>query len=475
MDAAIVGSGPNGLAAGIVLAQANYSTTIYESANLIGGGCRSSPLTLPGYLHDVCSAVHPLAAASPFFQNLPLEKFGLEWITPEAALANPFDDGTCALLHNSLSTTVKGFENSQDSMRYVKLLANPLANIRKLFIDILGPLRFPHSNPILLSSFVRNALKPVHSFVRDNFQGKDVKALFGGLAAHSMLQLEDSLTTGFALLFLLLAHSVGWPFPRGGSQRLVNALGDYFTSLGGRIITNFEVKSLADLPPRKVTLFDVTPKQLLRICSEVSFPSSYSETLRSFKYGPGIFKLDYALRSPVPWKSAECSRASTVHVCGELDEIAFSEQIVSSGGMQEKPFVIVVQPSLFDPTRAPDGNHTLWAYCHVASGSDLDMSDRIENQIERFAPGFKSTIIARHSFTAVEIENYNSNYVGGDINGGLQDIWQTLARPTLSLNPYKTPMKGVYICSSSTPPGGGVHGMCGYFAAKSAIKRELRH
>ncbi len=474
LDAVVVGSGPNGLAAAIVLAQSNFDTTIYESSEKIGGGMRSASLTLPGFVHDVCSSVHPLALASPFFQKLPLEKFGLSWVKPDAALANPFDDGSCAVLYNSLEETARSLDRISDSRKYSELFLPKLKNFQPLLHDVLGPVgtRLPTLNPVQLISFALNSVKPVHSFAKNEFQGKDARALLGGLAAHSMLRLEDRPTMAFAMIFVLLAHSVGWPFPRGGSQSIADSLGRYFDSLGGKMVTGLEVKSLDDLPRSRVKLFDLTPRQLLKIFGS-AFPANYSKSLRSYRYGPGVFKLDYALDSPIPWKSSECLKASTVHVCGDLDEIALSEQTVWEGKIAARPFVIVTQNSLFDSSRAPEGKHTAWAYCHIPSGSGADLTERIENQIERFAPGFKSCVLARHSFTAIELEKYNANYVGGDINGGVQDLWQTFARPVLGLSPYKTPLKGIYICSSSTPPGGGVHGMCGFHAAIAAIKNDL--
>ena len=471
-DSIVVGSGPNGLAAAIVLQKAGFSTTIYESRENIGGGARSAELTLKGFTHDICSAVHPLTRASPFFRDLPLEKFGLEWITPKAALANPFDDGTSAIVWNSLEETASSFDNRSDGQNYFSLLSGFVKNSEEIMDEILGPIiRLPRK-PINLLSFAIKAVFSVSSYSQNTFSGKDVPAILGGSAAHSMLSLDQTLTNGFAMILLGLAHSIGWPIPTGGAQKISNSLGDYFISLGGKIITGFEVKSLSELPQAKAILFDLTPRQILRIFGD-RLPNWYAKSLRSFKYGPGVFKLDCALDGPIPWKSEECLKAGTVHVCGDLRDIIVSEQSVWEGREPEKPFVIVAQHSLFDKTRAPDGKHTLWAYCHVPNGSDVDMRGRIESQIERFAPGFQRRILARHSFTARELEQYNPNYIGGDINGGVQNLWQTISRPILSLSPYKTPTKGIYICSSSTPPGGGVHGMCGYYAARSAISNEL--
>jgi phytoene dehydrogenase-like protein len=471
-DSIVVGSGPNGLAAAIVLQKAGYSTTIYESKEKIGGGVRSAELTLKGFTHDICSAVHPLTRASPFFRALPLEKFGLDWITPEAALANPFDDGTSAIVWNSLEDTATNFENRSDGESYSSLLSGFVRNSKEMMDDLLGPIFRLPKKPINLASFLMKAILPVSSYAQNTFIGKEGPAILGGSSAHSMLSLEEPLTTGFAIILLGLAHSIGWPIPKGGAQKIADCLGDYFISLGGKIITGHEIKSFIDLPQAKVVLFDLTPRQILRIF-DGRFPGWYAKSLRSFKYGPGVFKLDCAMDGPIPWKSGECVKAGTVHVCGDIRDIMISEKSVWEGREPEEPFVIVAQHSLFDKTRAPDGKNTVWAYCHVPSGSDADMHRRIESQIERFAPGFQSRILARHSFTARQLEQYNANYVGGDINGGVQNLWQTISRPVLSLSPYKTPIKGIYICSSSTPPGGGVHGMCGYHAARIAISNEL--
>jgi phytoene dehydrogenase-like protein len=467
-DAIVVGSGPNGLAAAIMLQKSGYQATIYESRDKIGGGARSEELTLKGFTHDVCSAVHPLTRASPFFRDLPLERFGLDWITPKAALANPFDDGTSAIAWNSLEDTVANLDSRADAENYSSLLSRFVKNSEEIMNHILGPIiKFPNK-PFDLLSFASKAIFPVSSFLRNNFTGNDVPAILGGAAAHSMLSLDEPLTNGFAMILLGLAHTVGWPIPRGGAQRISDSLGNYFESLGGKIVTGCGVKSLGDLPEHKIVILDLTPRQILKIFVN-HFPRWYSNALSHYKYGPGVFKLDCALDGPIPWKSEECLKAATVHVCGELRDMIISEQTVHNGLVPERPFVIVAQHSLFDKTRSPEGKHTLWAYCHVPNGSDVDMHKKIENQIERFAPGFQNRIISRHTFTAQQIEQCNPNYVGGDINGGIQNIWQTISRPILSLNPYKTPIKGIYICSSSTPPGGGVHGMCGYYAARAVI------
>ncbi|MGI0091874.1 MAG: phytoene desaturase family protein [Nitrososphaerales archaeon] len=472
-DAAVVGSGPNGLAAGVKLAQAGVSTVIYESSETIGGGTRSKELTLPGFIHDVCSAVHPLAVASPFFQSLPLAKHGLNWIKPNIQLANPLGDGTCAVVYESLEKTAAGLENARDKERYSDLLAEHVRYSREMLYNFLGPLPRIPKRPLELLSFLARAAVPVYSFASSTFKGRDIHALLGGLAAHSMLRLTEPLTNGFAIVMLILAHAVGWPFPQGGSQRIADALASHFRSLGGEIITGFQVKSSRNLPRARATLFDLTPRQILRIFGGTAFPKWYAKSLQSFSYGPGVFKLDYALSEPIPWKSEECRSAGTVHVCGDLKDIVLSEQSVWEGIEPVRPFVIVAQQSLFDRSRAPDAKQTAWAYCHVPSGSPVDMRNRIENQIERFAPGFRKTILAVHSFKPDELEQYNANYVGGDINGGVQNIWQTISRPTLSICPYRTPLKGIYLCSSSTPPGGGVHGMCGYYAAKASISKEF--
>ncbi|MCI0440722.1 MAG: NAD(P)/FAD-dependent oxidoreductase [Chloroflexi bacterium] len=465
-DAVVVGSGPNGLAAAVTLARAGRATLVLEARDTIGGGARSAELTLPGFVHDVCSAIHPLAAGSPFFSSLPLGEHGLEWLYPPASAAHPLDDGGAVVLERSVDATAQSL--GRDGNAYTKLMKPFVADWEGLAGDILGPLRIP-KHPVLLARFGLRAVRSARGLAEGLFQDESARALFTGLAAHSMLPLDRTVSAAFGLVLGITGHAIGWPIPRGGAQSISNALASYFSSLGGEILTGRRVESLDELPPAKAILFDVTPRQLLRIMGE-RLPSGYRRRLGRYRYGPAAFKMDWALDGPIPWKAPECARAGTVHLGGSLNEIAASEALVWEGKHTERPFVLLAQQSLFDGTRAPAGKHTAWAYCHVPNGSDFSMSERIEAQIERFAPGFRDLILARRVTTPGDMEEYNPNYVGGDINGGVQDIRQLFARPTLRLDPYSTPVKGVYICSSSTPPGGGVHGMCGYFAARSALR-----
>ncbi len=466
-DAIIVGSGPNGLAAAITLAQAGLSVVVFEAKDTIGGGTRTMELTLPGFLHDVCSAIHPFALGSPFFRGLPLEQYGLEMIQPLAPLAHPLDDGTAVILERSIEATAAGL--GSDAKAYRKLMTPLVTGWPKIEGAVLGPLRPQHVlHPFARANFALKALRSARGLCEGSFQSEPARAIFAGLSAHSMLPLERPPSAGFGLVEGILGHVVGWPIPRGGSQKIADALAAYLRSLGGEIITGVEVKSLDALPSARVILCDVTPRQLLRIAGD-RLPGSYQRQLQRYRYGPGVFKIDLALDGPIPWKAQECLRAGTVHIGGTFSEIAASERAVSRGEHSEKPFVLLAQQSLFDPTRAPAGKHTVWAYCHVPSGSTFDMTERIELQIERFAPGFRDRILARSTMNSLEVERYNANYVGGDINGGLQDLWQFFTRPTFRPVPYTTPAKNLFICSSSTPPGGAVHGMCGYFAARAAL------
>ena len=468
-DAIVVGSGPNGLAAAITLAQAGKSVCVFEARDEIGGGSRTAELTLPGFLHDVCSAIHPLALSSRFFRSLSLEQYGLEWIQSPAALAHPLDDGTAMLLERSIEAT--GETLGDDAQAYRRLM-EPLVAHWNTFADVLlGPLRpqtFRH--PFLLAPFGLEALRSAQGLTRQFFKGERASAMFAGMAAHSFLPLEQRISAAFGLMLGASGHAVGWPIPRGGSQIIVNALAAYLRSLGGKIITGVEVKSVDALPPTRAVLFDVTPRQLLSIAGN-HFSDGYKRSLQRYRYGPGVCKVDYALDGPIPWKAAECLRAGTVHLGGTFPEIATSERQVAQGQHPERPFVLLAQQSLFDATRAPEGKQTVWAYCHVPNGSNFDMSERIEAQIERFAPGFHDRILAKHTLVTSELERYNANYVGGDINGGLANLMQFFARPTLRAVPYTTSAKNIYICSSSTPPSGGVHGMCGYYGAKAALNR----
>ena len=467
MEAIIVGSGPNGLAAGITLARQGWNVQILEAKETIGGGMRTAELTLPGFRHDICSAIHPLGVGSPFFKSLPLADYGLEWIQPDLPLAHPFEDGTAVALHQSLDCTAQNL--GRDGPAYRRLMAPLVANWDKIAREFLGPLRLPR-HPLAMAGFGIRALWPAATLGRTLFRAEQAHALFAGLAAHAIMPLEWPLTASFGLMLGTLAHVVGWPLPRGGSQAIADALAAFFTDLGGKIETNCEVKSLAELPPAQAILLDVTPRQLLAIAGE-SLPSGYRRQLEKYRYGPGVFKVDWALSEPIPWRAEECRRAGTVHLGPSLAEIALSERLVWRGEVAERPYTLVIQQSLFDPSRAPAGQHTGWAYCHVPHGSTQDMTAVIESQIERFAPGFRDCILARHTMTTHDYQQYNPNYIGGDINGGMQNWRQLFTRPVPRLNPYTTPLKNLFLCSSSTPPGGGVHGMCGYHAAQAALSR----
>ena len=469
-DAIVVGSGPNGLAAAIALARAGCSVLVLEAAETVGGGTRTAELTLPGFRHDVCSAIHPLGLGSPYLRTLPLEEHGLEWIQPPVPLAHPFDDGTAALLERSVEAT--GATLGPDAAAYGRLMSPLVARADTLLGELLGPFRLPR-HPLLLSRFGLSAILPAERLARRRFEGERARGLFAGLAAHSMLPLTASPSAAFGLMLGLLGHHVGWPLPRGGSQAIADALASYLRSLGGEIECGRPVASLEELQPARAVLLDVTPRQLVRIAGD-RLPSGYRRRLERYRYGPGVFKLDLALDGPIPWQAQECARAATVHLGGTLEEIADSEAAPSRGEHAERPYVLLAQQSLFDPTRAPEGKHTAWAYCHVPNGSAVDMTERIEAQIERFAPGFHDRVLARHAWGPAELERYNANYVGGDINGGVQDLRQHFTRPVARRVPYSTPAKGVYLCSSSTPPGGGVHGMCGWWAAQAALRGALR-
>ncbi|MDE3231404.1 MAG: NAD(P)/FAD-dependent oxidoreductase [Chloroflexota bacterium] len=473
-DAVIVGSGPNGLAAAITLALAGRSVAVFEARETVGGGMRSAELTLPGFTHDVCSAIHPLGAASPFFSALPLDRYGLEWIHPPAPLAHPLPAGRAALLERSVAATAAGLgqPGGEDWRRLLEPLAHDWDVIARAFLGPLRPLALA-SHPLALGRFGMQALLPTTALARLRLRGEAARALLAGMAGHAMLPLGQPPSAAFALTLAASAHAVGWPIARGGSQRIADALAAYLRDLGGVIFTSAPIETLDALPAARAILCDVTPRQLLRLAGK-RLPDGYARALRRYRYGPGVFKLDYALAGPIPWTNHACLRAGTVHVGGTLAEIAASERAVARGEIPERPLTLVAQQSLFDATRAPAGQQTLWAYCHVPHGSTVDMTARIEAQIERFAPGFRERVLARHVMGPAEMERYNPNYVGGDINGGLQDLGQLFTRPTLSLDPYQTPARNLYLCSSSTPPGGGVHGMCGYWAAQSALAGPLR-
>ncbi len=462
-DAVVIGSGPNGLAAAITLAQAGRSVIVYEAEAIPGGGARSFALTLPGYVHDVCSAVYPLAIGSPFFRTLPLDQHGLDWIHPPSPLAHPLDDGTAVIVERSVDATAASLNDDANSYR--RLMNYFCARWDGLDIDLLGPPRMPR-HPLVLARFGFLGIRPAANFARSYFKGARARALFAGLAAHSMLPLEALGSAAFGLVLGITAHSVGWPVARGGAQRLADALVSYARSLGVEIVTERRVRALRQLPKARAVLCDVTPRQLLAL-AENELPDSFQRRLQSYRYGMGVYKVDWALSAPVPWRAAECARAATVHLGGSLEEIALSERAAARGEQNDRPFVLIAQPSLFDESRAPQGKHTLWGYCHVPHGSDRPMLDNIESQIERFAPGFREIVLARHTMGPALLEQRNANLVGGDINGGTADLRQLFLRPSRRM--YGTPVKGLYLCSASTPPGGGVHGMCGYFAARRAL------
>ncbi|MGH7581602.1 MAG: phytoene desaturase family protein [Gemmatimonadales bacterium] len=465
-SAVVVGAGPNGLAAGIALTRAGSEVTILEAANAPGGGARTAELTLPGFHHDVCSAIHPMAVASPFFRTLPLASFGLEWIQPEAALAHPFADGSAVLLRRSVDETARDLGEDAAAYRHV---FGSLAERCDALLDVLLAPALPPRRPLTLARFGLDALHSARGFATSRFAGARARALFAGLAAHSVEPLDGIATASFALVLGMVGHAYGWPLPRGGAQAITDALVSYLQSLGGTVVTEHRIERWQDLPPTDTVCFDLSPRQLAGIGGD-RLPSSYRRGLSAFRYGPAAFKVDWALREPIPWRNTDCSLAGTVHVAGGFEEIIASERDVAEGREPDRPFVLLAQPSLFDGSRAPDGSHTAWAYCHVPNGSTTDMTSRIEEQIERFAPGFRERILARHVMTPALLEAYNANYVGGDVVGGANDVRQILARPMLRLNPYTIPVPGWYLCSASTPPGGGVHGMCGYNAARSALR-----
>ena len=465
-DAVVVGSGPNGLAAAVELARNGKRVAVLEGKSTIGGGARSAQITLPGFVHDLGSAIHPLGYASPFFRSLPLEEHGLEWIHPDAPLAHPFDGGEAAVLERSIGATAAGL--GHDAAAYRRLLEPGSADAARIAGFFVGkPSLIRH--PLALASSGIRALGDAESLARSVFEGEKARGLFAGNAAHSFLPLDQPPSAMFGLLLGTLGHAFGWPFPRGGSQALADALGSYLVSLGGEIYTDAPVRAVDDVPRTRAVLFDVTPRQLLEIAGE-HFTEGYNKALKRYRYGPGVFKVDFALDGPIPWAAEGCKRAGTVHLGGTLDEVAAGEAAVGRGEHPEKPFILLAQQSLFDGTRAPEGKHTVWAYCHVPNGSSFDMTGRIEAQIERFAPGFRDLILDKRAAGTADLERWNPNLVGGDINGGYMDLRQLFTRPMPRPNPYSTPARGLYICSSSTPPGGGVHGMSGYLAARVVLR-----
>ena len=469
-DAVVVGAGPNGLAAAAEIARRGGDVRVIEAEDEIGGGTRTRALTLPGFVHDICSAIHPLVLASPFLRTLPLSDHGLEMVHPEIPLAHPLEGGTAVELHRSVDLTAESIGADGDSYRR---FATPLArHALDIISDVLGPLR-PPRHPIAFAPFALRSSRSAESLARSVFEHPRARALLAGVAAHSMLRLDRRPTAGIGMGLIMLAHAVGWPAARGGSHAITRALAGVLIGAGGEVVTGERVKSMADLPPARVVLFDLVPRSVLDIAGS-RFPARYRRSLERYRYGPGVFKIDWALDHPIPWSAEGCRKAGTVHVGGTLEEIAAGERTVAAGRIAERPFVLVAQQSLFDPSRAPAGKHTAWAYCHVPSGCDVDVTGLVERQIERFAPGFGDSILARHVMTAVDMERYNPNYVGGDINGGRQDLRQWFTRPAARLVPYTTPDPSIFLCSSATPPGGGVHGMCGYWAARAALRRLRR-
>src|SRR5215217_7489862 len=465
-DAVIVGSGPNGLAAAVELARNGKRVAVLEGKSTIGGGARSAEITLPGFVHDLGSAIHPLGYASPFFRSLPLDEHGLEWVHPPAPLAHPFDDGTAAVLERSVEETAAAL--GPDARAYERLIDGVVKDAPKIASYFVGSPRLIR-HPISLGASALRAIRPARVLAESAFEGEKARGLFAGNAAHSFLPLEKSPSALFGLVLGTLGHAFGWPFPKGGSQRIADALTSYLISLGGEVYTGVRVDSVEEVPRTRTVLLDVTPRQLLDIAG-THFTERYRRALKDYRYGPGVFKVDFALDGPIPWRAGECLRAGTVHLGGTLEEISAGEAAVWRGEHPERPFVLLAQQSLFDRTRAPAGKHTVWAYCHVPNGSTFDMTGRIEAQIERFAPGFKERILAKNAMGPADLERINPNLVGGDINGGVMDLRQLFTRPVLRPNPYSTPAKGLFICSSSTPPGGGVHGMCGYLAARVALR-----
>lgn len=463
-DAVVVGSGPNGLAAAILMQQQGLQVLVLEAKSTIGGGLRTAELTLPGFKHDICSAIHPLAIGSPYFKTLPLHRHGLNYLLPDVDAAHPFDNGTAAVLKCSLTETASLL--GADEKVYNRLIGQVVKCWPDLAPGVLGPLSFP-AKPVDFAVFGLSAVQPASWLVKQ-FKTMEARGLFAGMAAHSIQPLSNLTTSAIALVLMANGHLGGWPVPQGGSQSIADALAGYFKSLGGQIQTDTYVTSLSQLPSAHAVLFDITPKQLLQIAGH-KFSSIYKWQLENFKYGDGVFKVDWALDAPIPFKAEECRSAGTVHLGGTFEEIADAEAASTKGLHHEKPYVLLAQQSIIDSSRAPEGKHTAWGYCHVPNGSTKDMTAIIENQVERFAPGFKERILAKHTFNTAQMQEHNPNYIGGDINGGRLDITQLFTRPALRWSPYKTSARGLYICSSSTPPGGGVHGMCGFHAAKNAL------
>lgn len=469
-DAIIIGAGPNGLTAACILARAGRRVLLIEARDTVGGGVSSGELTLPGFTHDLGSAVHPFGIASPAFRELGLDRFGLRWIQPPTPLAHPLDDGRAATLERSVRATaaVLGY----DGEMYYKLMAPLVFWWRRIQPLVLNPLRLPRY-PFTAARFGLRAIWPLARLARAFFRDEEAPALLAGLGGHSLLPLEAPLSAAPALVLGALGHTAGWPIPQGGAQAIANALAACFRAYGGQIRTGWRVAHIDELPPASAYLFDVTPRQLLHLADD-RLPKGYRRRLEGFRLGPGVFKLDYALAGPIPWSNAACGRSATLHLGGTLEQIAAAERAPHQQQHAAQPYVLLAQPTIFDPTRAPDGKHIVWAYCHVPHGSNQDMTAAIEAQIERFAPGFRNRIIARHAMTCAAMEAWNANLVGGDISGGLPDWRQLITRPVFSLKPWRTPAPGIFLCSSSTPPGPGVHGMCGYYAAQAALASVTR-
>ncbi|MBA3396786.1 MAG: NAD(P)/FAD-dependent oxidoreductase [Deltaproteobacteria bacterium] len=470
-DAVIVGSGPNGLAAAIELARTGLSTLVVEARDTAGGGTRTRELTLPGFLHDVCSTVHPLGFASPFFQELRLERFGLAWVHPPAPLVHVMDDGTGVALERSVEATAANL--GEDGPAYRRLIEPLAGRFTELLPMVLAGMRLPHK-PLLFARFGVAALQSMEGLARRTFRGTLASALLAGISAHSMVPLDHLATASFGLVLATAGHAVGWPIASGGSRAIVDALVNCLQAHGGEVVTGFPVEHIDQLPEARAYLFDVAPRHLVAIAGD-RLSARYRKSVLAMRHGPGIFKMDWALRGPVPWRDPTCARAATVHLSGTLAEVASAEAAAHAGTLASRPFVLFVQPTLFDPSRAPRGMHIAWAYCHVPHGSAIDASAAIEAQVERAAPGFGALVVARHATDAQALAAYNPNFVGGDITGGSPDLRQLFFRPAVRLDPYATSARDIYLCSASTPPGGGVHGMCGYWAARSALARVFRH